>query len=134
MDKLTLHAEALLASLAHDHGVGRLEPDADGLIVIDFDGDSVALGFSASWNAAFLTAVLALDAERALGDAFRPFRLGSRLARRNTRLGRDGESGALVLIREMPLQGLSYPAFTAALTLYLDDLDLVRHELDIGAP
>jgi hypothetical protein len=134
VDKLTLHAEALIASLAHDHGVGRLEPDADGLIVIDFDGESVALGFSASWNAAFLTAVLALDAERALGDAFRPFRLGSRLARRNTRLGKDGESGALVLIREMPLQGLSYPDFTAALTLYLGDLDFVRHELGIGTP
>ncbi len=39
MDKLTPHAEALIASLAHDHGVGRLEPDADGLIVIDFDGE-----------------------------------------------------------------------------------------------
>lgn len=133
MDQLTTNAAALVAALAHDHGINGLAPDADGLIPIDFEGETVVLIFATAWDSVFITAVLATDAQAALDDAFRPFRIGARLASRNTRIGRDEESGALVLTREIGLVGLSYPAFNSALAAYLEDLALVRRELRLAS-
>ena len=124
-------ATSLLAELAADHGVDNLEPDADGLVAIDFDDHSVALGFSESWDSVFMTTVLAQDLAPLSGDYLRAFQVGRELAARATRLAIEPDSSALILIAEAPLQHLTYGAFSKVLENFVQDMQAVRRQLAI---
>lgn len=129
MTPLSSAAGALLADIAAAHGLDALEPDGDGLVPVEIGGQPLVLAFSAAWESVFLSAVLAADASALGPSPYVAFALPGLFAGPRTRVAREPRSGAVLLVAEIGLVGLHYPAFAAALTDFLADVRRAREEL-----
>lgn len=133
MSKLSPAAAALVADIARNYGLRELAPDADGLIRVEIDGQAIAIAFSDAWNSVILSSVLAWDTALPAPALYGAFALHARFAGPTTRLSREPETGALVLVAEISLKGLHYAAFGPAVTDFLKDARLARAELSLPA-
>ena len=125
---LSPQAESLLAEMARDHGLGALAPDADGLIPITLDGEfAIALAFDAENNSCFMMHVLVPDIETPFRMAWEAFDTAPELAERRTRIALD-PTGALVILRDIFLEGLAYWQFSEALEAFVADAEQARQQ------
>lgn len=132
MSKLSPAAAALVNDIARSYGLKDLSPDAGGVIRVEIDGQEVVISFSEAWQSVFLTAVLAWTVDLPGRALYRAFALRDQFRGRTTRVAREPQSGALVLVAEISLTGLSYGAFAEALTAFLRDTRLAQDTLSLA--
>ena len=131
MRTLSPTAAALVTDIARNYGLSRLAPDANGLIRVEIDGQAIIIAFSDAWNSAILSSVIGWDAALPGDRLYRAFALRGRFAGRTTRLSREPETGALVLVAEIGLKGLHYATFEPAVKDFLADARLAQAELSL---
>lgn len=112
---LPLHAEALLADVAREHGLGSLRFDADGLIPINLGDFDFALAFCERRDSFFVMA--SLEPGAACGAAVRLIKEAEDLGPSRAQFLRmvEPETGAHLLLAERPAGDLRYPQFLALL-------------------
>lgn len=133
MTKLSPAAAALVADISRNYGLKDLAADASGVIRVELDGQAFIIAFSDAWNSVILSSVLAWDTALPARTLYGAFALHSQFAGQTTRLSREPETGALVLVAELSLTGLHYAAFAAAVKVFLADVRLAQDELSLDA-
>ena len=128
-------AQGILDQFARDQGLKTLRLGPDGTIPIGLGADlAMAIGYDAANDAFDLFAVLDPNGDGGLADPWWAFRENAELAGRRTRLALEPSTGALVVIAEVLLGGLDFPAFNARLDRFVRDVrDLKGRYPGVGA-
>jgi hypothetical protein len=130
---LTRQAEALLADLARDHGLKALAPDENGLVQVTLDDSmAIAFAFAAPGNVCIMMHVLEEAPERPYPRAWEAFDLSESWADRRTRIALEPSSGALMILRDIVLEGLSYAGFARAFETFASDAEEARARFGAG--
>ena len=124
-DPLSSLAENILKDLARDHGLSDLKADENGLVEVTLDENiTVALAFGG--DLCVMTSVVSETSEKALADPWMVFDAPEDWADRRTRLAVEPETNALMLIRDLLLEGVSYGAFAEAFAAFVTDVEAAR--------
>lgn len=120
---LAFRASALLAEMARDHGLARLEFDADGLIVIDLEDFVVGIILCKPRDSFFFIAWLDgaggdFPGIGQLADSDRPPQRTAQVC--------ETATGARLLVAELPGNALPYPDFARALEEFVVDVERAR--------
>lgn len=124
-EALTPQAENILKDLARDHGLSRLDADDEGLVEVTLD-DQITVAFAFSGLMCVMTSVISESSEAALADPWKMFDAPEDWADRRTRLAIEPESKALMLNRDLLLEGLSYGEFAKAFEAFAADVEAAQ--------
>ncbi|HUZ67814.1 MAG TPA: type III secretion system chaperone [Beijerinckiaceae bacterium] len=126
---LLSHAEALLAEMAKDHGIARLEFDENNMIMIDLEEFVIAILLSKQRGSFFF--LTRLDGSYASAEQLIHLsqfgNFGS--PRRQTKMVFEDATGARMLVAEEP-GVLPYPDFVRALEEFVAAVERARANSD----
>lgn len=124
-EPLSPQAENILKDLARDHGLSRLDADDEGLVEVTLD-DRVTIAFAFSELMCVMTSVVSESSEAAQADPWIMFDAPADWADRRTRLAIEPDSKALMLNRDILLEGLSYGEFAKAFEAFANDVEAAQ--------